>query len=155
MFALITYTVKGYDNPASQLFRIEKEQDEVAIAAAFTKAMNPVQVHVVNVNLNYSQIQTIMPVKTPSMLSLHALWRTCYRLRQSIEVYQKRSQLLQMEVKGITETQEQTAIVDPRIENLQKALTEAIPLFKNELAQQAFEESLLGEDVEDSNRTDF
>ena len=53
-FALITYIVQGYGDPTSQLFRIEKGQDKAAIAAAFTRQMNPVKVLVVSVDFNDS-----------------------------------------------------------------------------------------------------
>ena len=41
--------------------------------------------------------------KTASTLFLHTLSRNCYRLNQQISLHQKRAQLLQMEINGLTE----------------------------------------------------
>lgn len=103
-----------------------------------------------------------MTITKQSTKSLFDLWQDSRRLLCGVTVYQARETLLRQEARGLTKPVEAIAIPvpggsanDPRIIELEKALQAALPLFKDALDSDLFEEWLIGDDPSDTSDVPF
>ena len=94
-----------------------------------------------------------MTITKESTRSLFDLWRDSHHLLSAVKAHQARMKLLRREGE-LTELVEVVAI-DPRIIELEKALQAALPLFKDALDSDLFEEWLIGGDSSDESEVPF